>query len=108
MKRGNKYKNIPTEIGGIRFSSKAEGRRYLDLKLLERAGEISELKLQPKFDLIVDGVKIARYFGDFAYLDKKSGERIVEDVKGYITTDCKLKLRLMWACHKIDVRLVAA
>lgn len=47
----NKYGNIKTVIDGIKFDSKRESERYLELKLLEKAGEISDLKLQPRFIL---------------------------------------------------------
>lgn len=49
----SKYGNEPVWIDGIRFDSKAEGKRYAELKLLQAAGEIAELKFQPKFKMTV-------------------------------------------------------
>ena len=48
----NKYRNIKTEVDGIKFDSKREAQRYQELKLLEKGGVISNLELQPKFELL--------------------------------------------------------
>lgn len=92
-----KYRNVPTIVDGIRFASKAEARRYQELKLLERAGEVSDLVLQKRFQLTAfDGVKIAVYVSDFDYLDA-DGNRVTEDVKGILTPAFKLKAKLFEA-----------
>lgn len=79
----SKYKAIRTEVDGITFASKAEARRYGELKLLERAGEIGIVRCQISFPLHVCGIKIGSYIADFGYW--KDGERIIEDVKGFAT-----------------------
>lgn len=86
-----KYRNQPETVGGIRFDSKKEARRYLELYALEAAGEISELKLQPEFTLqeaytTSEGTRVRaiRYRADFSYIDKE-GAQIVEDVKSRAT-----------------------
>jgi hypothetical protein len=99
-----KWRNIPVEIDGIRFASKKEGRRYLQLKQLERAKEISHLRLQVPYVLEIDGVRICKYVADFVY--KENGETIVEDVKGRRTREYLLKRRLMLALKKITIREV--
>ncbi|TGR16203.1 DUF1064 domain-containing protein, partial [Mesorhizobium sp. M1C.F.Ca.ET.196.01.1.1] len=76
-----KYRNVPTTIDGIRFASKREALRYCDLKLLERAGEISGLKLQPRYPLTVNSLHVATYVGDFDYTACKSGRLVTEDRK---------------------------
>jgi hypothetical protein len=89
----SKYRAIPVEIDGIRFASQAEGRRYCQLKLLERAGEISRLELQPRYDITINGVKVCTYVGDFRYMTK---DRVVtEDVKGVRTPIFRLKKKLV-------------
>ena len=94
----NKYNNRITYIDGIRFSSQKEATRYASLKLLERAGVIKNLKLQPRFTLqepfICDGKKERKieYVADFAYTE--NGREIVEDVKGEKTQVYKLKRKL--------------
>lgn len=103
-----KYRNIPTVIDGKRFASKAEARRYQDLVLLERGGEINQLRLQPRYQLDIDGIHITEYRADFKYWDIRKGKEVVEDVKGVLTVDCQIKLRLMLALHKIDVKLIHA
>ena len=52
MRRVNKLHNIPTVVDGIRFASRLEARRYSELKLLEKAGEITDLRWQVPFELI--------------------------------------------------------
>lgn len=75
-KRRSKYNAVKTIIDGIKFDSKAEARRYSELKLLERSGLISKLKLQPRYNLMPSytngkGQKIRAidYIADFEYLD---------------------------------------
>jgi hypothetical protein len=78
-----KFKNKPTEVDGIAFASRKEAKRYGELKLLQRAGEIEGLKVHPSFPLDVNGKPICRYVGDFEY--RQGGVRVVEDVKSEIT-----------------------
>ena len=80
------------------FDSIAESVRYKELKLLERAGEITNLELQPKF-LLQDSFKKngktyrkIEYIADFMYL--QNGKTIVEDVKGIQTDVFKIKHKL--------------
>jgi dsDNA-binding SOS-regulon protein len=65
----SKYGAVRTEVDGISFASKKEARRYSELKLLERAGEIADLQLQPRFPLTVNGVRVCTYVADFQYRD---------------------------------------
>ena len=97
MKKNNKYNAQKTTVDGIVFDSKREAARYMELMLLQRAGEISHLELQPKYDCIIDGKKICSYKADFRYFTKNGN--IVEDVKGYITPMFKLKKKLVEAIY---------
>lgn len=98
-----KYRNQIVEIDGIRFASKLEARRYQELKLLERAGEIRDLITQPKYVLqerTTDpntGQSIPRqmYYGDFQYWDAKLGKLVCEDTKGIETQTFRLKWNLV-------------
>ena len=96
----SKYKAKKVVVDGITFDSKKEARRYKELKLLERAGVIKDLVLQPSF-LLQDKFKYKdktehkiKYIADFKYLDTKTGKTVVEDVKGYKTDVYKLKRKL--------------
>lgn len=100
-----KYGNQPTLILGIKFHSKAEAHRYLQLRDLEARGEIEGLELQPRYRLEVNGQLICHFVGDFRYT--VSGLIEVEDIKGGPTTPAfKLKKKLMWAIHGIEVKEV--
>jgi hypothetical protein len=99
--RGSKYRNRKTVVDGIVFASAKEARRYGELLLLQRAGEISDLWLQPRFPLVVNGIKICTYVADFAFKDK--GVKVVEDSKGVETPVFKIKRKLMKACLGIEV-----
>lgn len=94
-----KFNNKPTFVDEIRFDSKKEAQRYVDLKWLEKAGQIHNLELQPSFDLMVNGVKVGRYVADFRYLDLSNNETIVEDVKSPATKTpvYRLKKKIMAA-----------
>lgn len=85
----NKFRNIKITIDGIKFDSKKEAARYCELKIMEKAGHISDLKTQPRFELLPsfrrDGVlqRKIEYIADFMY-KTKSGV-FVEDVKSEMT-----------------------
>ncbi len=94
MKRRSKYGNTKTVVDGITFASKAEAKRYGELKLLERAGEIRNLELQPKFALVgLGATKVCSYRADFSYR-YTNGPLVVEDVKGMKTPVYRLKAKL--------------
>jgi hypothetical protein len=99
-----KYRNRKHLVENIKFDSIAEARRYIDLRLLEKGGKITDLTLQPVYDLHVCGVLVCRYKADFRYLE--SGAVVVEDVKGVRTPTYRLKKKLMKAIHGIDIREV--
>ena len=94
-----KYGNRKTVVDGIKFDSKLEAKRYSELKLLEKAGAIKGLELQPKFRLIPTFRKNGKtyrgitYIADFAYYDENE-RYIVEDVKGYKTKEYQIKRKL--------------
>lgn len=94
----SKYYNKKVVIDGIDFDSKAEGSRYKELKLLEKANKISHLKVQPRFllqDSFRKNGKIYRkieYVADFSYIE--NGKKIIEDVKGKETEVFKIKHKL--------------
>ena len=108
----NKYHNKKIVIDGIEFHSKKEGNRYKELKLLERAGLIRELELQPAFLLIPTFKKNGKtyqktkYIGDFKYFDVELGKYIVEDTKGFKTKDYIIKRKLMLYRYGIRIREV--
>jgi hypothetical protein len=101
-----KYHNQPVVIDGIRFDSKLEARRWQELKLMEAAGEIATVHPHPRYDLRVDGVLVGHYTADSLQV-MPSGRIVVEDVKSgpTITTACRLRLKLMKACHGIEVQI---
>lgn len=100
----SKYNAVKTEIDGITFDSKIESKRFANLKLLERAGVIENLKLQPRF-LLQEGFtynghkeRKIEYVADFQY--ERDGQTIVEDVKGQRTEVYKLKRKLFLYKYK--------
>lgn len=81
-----KYRNKKTVINGITFDSKKEAERYALLKLLEKAGKITDLKMQQKFLIVPKAGNNPRahyYIADFTYTE--NGKKIIEDVKSAIT-----------------------
>ncbi len=93
----SKYKAVKTAVDNLLFDSKREAKRYGELKLLERAGQIRNLELQPVFPLIVNGTKVCEYRADFVYFEGE--RRIIEDSKGFRTPAYKLKRRLLLAVY---------
>jgi len=100
----NKYGAIRTVIDGITFHSKGEGQRYLVLKERQRRGVITDLKTQPKFPIVIKGVKVCTVILDFSY--KKDGFEVIEDFKGMDNPLSALKRKLVNAEYGIEVKLV--
>lgn len=103
--------NIKTTVSGIKFDSKKESKRWVDLRLLQDAGIISDLRRQVPFVLVgpvvLGGRKKSaiRYFADFTYLEK--GELVVEDCKAPHTrtnSTYRLKKHLMMSVFGIEIR----
>lgn len=105
---GRKYGNRKAEEDGYTFDSRAEHREYRGLKLRLRAGLIEDLTVHPKFDLIVNGMKVATYTADFSFRVVPIKALVVVDVKGVRTAVYMLKKKLMKACHGIEVIEVKA
>jgi hypothetical protein len=87
-----KFKNIRTERDGQKFDSKWEAERFAQLKLLEAAGEIRELRPQVSFPLMVGDALIGAYVADAVYLTSE-GRKVVEDAKGCKTPLYRWKAR---------------
>lgn len=120
----NKYYNKKIEMDGIVFDSKKEAHRYAELKILERAGQISNLRTQVPFELIPaqferyerynekgkrlkDGVRCVEraieYRADFVY--EEDGKTVVEDTKSPATRTVAyvIKRKLMLYIYGIKV-----
>ncbi len=107
-----KYNNKKIEIDGVIFDSLKEGNRFKELLLLQRAGEIKDLRRQIVFELlpplcepdtigkrggIHKGKTIessVKYIADFVYFDNRKEKWIVEDSKGFKTKDYIIKRKL--------------
>lgn len=123
-----KYGAQKVKVDGITFDSKKEARRYSELKILEKANQIHDLRMQVKFLLIPaqrekstevyqrgkrkgqpkEGKVIEKevsYYADFVYYDQ-SGKMVVEDTKGFRTTDYIIKRKLMLWLYKVRIREV--
>lgn len=100
----SKYHARPTVTNGIRFASGAEANRYRGLWLLQREGKIADLELQPRYDLILEGVNVGFYKADFRYRVVATGEIVVEDVKGMATPLYRLKKKIVEALYGIEIR----
>ena len=107
----NKYKSRKVTVDGLVFDSRKEYIRWCELVLLQKAGQITELKRQVKYELIPSqkvGGKVAEractYVADF--VDRENGKTVVEDTKGFKTKDYIIKRKLMLWVHGIRVREV--
>ncbi len=93
----SKYRNIITEVDGIRFDSRAEARRWHDLRMMERANMISNLRRQVRFPIVWNGTKICDYIADFVYREPEKAGDTIEDLKGAKTAVYRIKAKLMAA-----------
>lgn len=122
-----KYHNKKIIVDGLCFDSKKEAKRYSELKLLEQAGVISNLKRQVKYILIPEqredskevykkgpnkgklkkGNLLERecsYLADFTYIDGESQQLVVEDTKGMRTHEYIIKRKLMLKVYGIRIQ----
>lgn len=97
----SKYRNRKTTLGDHTFDSMKEAHRYQELWLLQKAGKIADLELQPRFKCVVDGQNICTYVADFRYVE--NGKTVVEDAKGMLTPIYRLKKKLVKALHGIEI-----
>lgn len=132
-KKNNKYHNKKTYTSdGILHDSKREANRWAELCMLQRAGKISELDRQVRFELIpayyeevytgefyqrgarkgepkkerVCVEKSVVYVADFVYIDNDTGEKVVEDSKGERTKEYVIKRKLMLYLKGIRIKEV--
>lgn len=120
----SKYRNNKITLGGETYDSMKEYYRYLDLVLMQQAGEIKELRRQVKYVLIPaqrepdtigsrggrkKGKLLERevaYIADFVYIDAKTGDTVVEDTKGMRTPEYIIKRKMMLYFHHIKIKEV--
>lgn len=112
----NKYGARRTQVNGIWFDSAKEANRYQELVHMERAGAIADLERQPMYPLHVMELyrslapiritTVGKFTADFRYIDRASGEIVVEDIKSDVTkTEAYgLRKRLAEVIHGIHVR----
>jgi Protein of unknown function (DUF1064) len=106
--RRSKYGAKRTLLDGITFDSKAEANRYAVLRRREKAGEIRDLQLQPKFKIIINGHNICEYRADFSYIVIATDKREVEDVKGVRTPVYRIKKKLVAAVLGVAITEVSS
>lgn len=99
----NKYRAKPTVLDGIRFDSKREAATYANLKIIERAGKISDLVVHLRYDLYVGKEKIGAYESDFTFIE--DGKRKIVDVKGMDTPLSKWKRKHLAAQYGVEVEI---
>lgn len=115
-RKTSKYGNEKQEADGLKFDSKKEYKRYVQLKTMQRCGLIKDLQHHKVYE-IAPAVKFPskkstsqpRYYeADFVYIDTKTGMTIVEDVKSEATVTqlYLLKKHLMMAIHGIEIQEV--
>lgn len=109
----SKYKAKKIDTADGRFDSGLEWKRWLYLKELEKSGEIKNLERQKEYTLIPKQVKDgkvlfreSKYVSDFEYDDAKTGEHVVEDTKGVVLPQFKMKQKLMYWLFGIEVKIV--
>lgn len=103
----NKYRAKKIEVDGLAFDSQKEAARWFDLLNLQRAKLITDLQRQVRFDLhgqhmplVSDKGRRLSYVADFVY--RRDGMQVIEDAKGFLTPEYKLKKAILRAMgHEI-------
>jgi hypothetical protein len=120
----SKYNNQPVVVDGVKYDSRHEALRMGYLKLLERAGEIKDLRYHVEYELIPPirkevvcknkkGTVYTRitneprvYEADFVYTIVSTGETVVEDFKGAETDLFLFKADLLYYKYGIKIKIV--
>lgn len=123
-KSQNKYHNKKVTYNGMEFDSGKERDRYFELEVMQRAGQIQNLRRQVSFELIPyqkvqvpspgGGMrwvteKAVKYIADFAYEYRATGCTVVEDVKSPITRkqpEYIIKRKLLLERYRIAIKEV--
>ena len=99
-----KYRNRKTVVGGVTFDSAKEARRWSELCLLEKAGDIQNLQRQVRFPFTINGKLICTLVADFTY--DRDGVKVVEDTKSPATRKLpvfRIKSKLLKSLYGIEV-----
>ncbi len=110
LPKPSKYRAVRCQDAeGNKFDSKAELRRWEVLKLLEKAGKITNLARQVPYPILINGILCGRYIADFQYyqfVDRHNADLVVEDVKGMkkVTSTYALKKRCVEAQYGIKIK----
>lgn len=106
-----KYKNRRVKVDDITFDSQKEAARWCELKIMQKAGLISDLRRQERFVLIptqrINDKVVERplhYVADFTYTE--NGEKVVEDVKGFKTKEFVIKRKILLYLYGIRIKEV--
>lgn len=105
-KGNHKYKAQPQKYKNMHFASKRELKRFQQLEFLEQKGAISDLRRQVRFPFYIDGKLMFTYVADHVYIDKKTGETVIEDSKGVVLPMYAMKKKIIEAHYKITIREV--
>ena len=106
-----KYHNKKVTLGDMTFDSKREANRWVELAIMQKNGEITDLDTQVVFELIPaqrDPVtkkvleRAVHYVADFVYY--RGNEKVVEDTKGFKTPEYIIKRKLMLWVHGIRIQ----
>lgn len=100
-----KFRNRKTEVDGLSFDSAKEARRWSELCLLQRAGQISDLARQVRMPLVVNGQLVCTFIPDATYVE--NGRQVIEDTKSPITRKhpvYRIKVKLLKALTGAEVR----
>lgn len=103
----SKYGNKKVMVDGLLFDSKREAAYYSELKIREKAGEVTGVEMQRPFALLgSNGTLMATFKADFCFWDNTAGRFRCIDVKGFDTPVGKLKRKMMKGLLGIDVEIV--
>ena len=101
----SKYRNKITYVDNIKFHSKLEAGHYSQLKTLLKQNLITDLILQPKYKIEVNGKKICSVILDFSFYDNQKLEIRYVDSKGVYTNESKIKHKLVNAIYNINIEI---
>ena len=105
-KKGSKYNSKKVTLNGVTYDSKQEAYRYVELSHLRYHEMITDLTRQGSIPLVVNGYIITSYTPDFSYYDLRTGTYVIEDVKGMLLSDARLRMRILQALRPdVEVRI---
>lgn len=103
-----KYSNKKTVVAGLTFDSKWEAQHWIELRLLESAGQIRNLQRQVRIPVVINGTKVCTFIADFTYDARQDRSSLIagDYVWKPVVSDCKSEITRREPYYRLKKKLL--